>query len=545
MHIASIKGNYKIVKLLLLYGANPFIRTYKSNYSPYDYAAESNQVKVVKLLKPFMDKENINKDEFEDGRGFKSTKHTESPLNRLKQNVDLNYNISNFNSNNTSKNCRNDNFHERTKSSQNYNHIQLNDNNHQRITSNFVGTKDNFSLSFMNQVTIFEEKIEKIKNDLANININDNFKTSASKDNNINSMNSTDLYKKNFQSNNIQKNITMNNIDNSYNQNDYFSNFASPVNVDLSKELKAVLNYHKKNTISVDNSLYNSIENLYSYNGSNYTSNFKENLINTKKQAQNKNSNNNYNPSNLKQNYLNNDNNSLINTVQKPSNHSTLKKSEKNGNNYTLNVNESRVITLKPEELGESYEKPINNNNNEESRITYNNINAEEIFNLPLQQRNYLTQNTKISDQFWNDIESGRGTKKIKQINKLRISENFYDNQKILAIFSSSRNDIRSVEEDMKYNHDCSSKSQHLNEFDLFNNNSSNRQLYTNLNYNNKIVALNKSDDNDYSENNLTSKRDLKFFAKNLDVNKEKNITSDLKQTINDDITYKKVFNYF
>jgi len=130
MHIAAIKGNYKIVKLLLIYGASPYIRTLKSNYSPFDYAAESNQIKVVNLLKPSMEIEHgnsPNNPSFIEARGFRSTKTEESPINILKPVNDMSYGgLAQFNINNTTKNNRNnflnhDSFHDRTKSYTNSN----------------------------------------------------------------------------------------------------------------------------------------------------------------------------------------------------------------------------------------------------------------------------------------------------------------------------------------------------------------------------------------------------------------------------------------
>jgi hypothetical protein len=57
MHIAAIKGEHKIIKLLLLFNANPFIYTYKNLYSPLDYARESKKVEVLKILQPIFDQE--------------------------------------------------------------------------------------------------------------------------------------------------------------------------------------------------------------------------------------------------------------------------------------------------------------------------------------------------------------------------------------------------------------------------------------------------------------------------------------------------------
>ena len=63
MHIAAIKGENKIIKILLLFNANPFIFTYSNNYSPLDYARESKKIEVIKILQPIFDarKENAHK----------------------------------------------------------------------------------------------------------------------------------------------------------------------------------------------------------------------------------------------------------------------------------------------------------------------------------------------------------------------------------------------------------------------------------------------------------------------------------------------------
>ena len=162
MHIACLKGNNKIVKLLLLYGANPYIRTLKTNYSPFDYAAESKQIKVVHLLKPLMETEHSNKpnkiDSIELDRGFNTTKHIDSPKNRLYKNTDLSY-VNNSNINNTTKNCKNsllntDSLHERTKSTQTYNR-NINNIPSNETNSCLYVPKDNISLSFFNKFYMF------------------------------------------------------------------------------------------------------------------------------------------------------------------------------------------------------------------------------------------------------------------------------------------------------------------------------------------------------------------------------------------------------
>ena len=549
MHIACLKGNNKIVKLLLLYGANPYIRTLKTNYSPFDYAAESKQIKVVHLLKPLMETEHSNKpnkiDSIELDRGFNSTKHIDSPKNRLYKNTDLSY-VINSNINNTTKNCKNsllntDSLHERTKSTQTYNR------NINNIPSNETNScldvpKDNISLSFLNQVSMFEAKIEKIKNDLANIN-NENYK-SLSNNSNVNSMKSQDLLHKRYQSNVFHKTNSINtNIYNSYNQGEYFSNVVSPINinVDVSKDLQTVMNNHKKNTMSLDNSLYNSIETLYPNFKSNFTKNLKFNQITLTKDPTPASQN----TSNISSsNYLNT---TVLNKIQKPQHNLTSNLKPKiNGNDYTLKATDSRIITLRPDELCDSYEKLQKSlTNEEESRITYNtnfgNQNAEEIFNLPLQQKNYFSQNMMISKQFWNDIEIN-DSKRSKKSTRVRISEMFYDDQKILAIFSSSANDINTEESNLLNDYNIVGQHKVAKDYIVFKNNFDN----LNLNYENKNISLNNSQENIFSEQNITSRRDVKSRAKKNKISNDKNISLALQSSLNNDnITFKNVFKVF
>jgi hypothetical protein len=549
MHIAAIKGNYKIVKLLLIYGASPYVRTFKSNYSPFDYAAESNQIKVVNLLKPLMETErgnSPNNPSFNEAKGFRSTKTEESPINILKPVNEMSYaGLGQFNINNTTKNTRNnilnqDSFHDRTKSYTNSNNnMKMVDNFQRESNSRFENTKDNFSLSFMNHVTMFEAKIEKIKNDLANIN-SENFLQGFSKNNNLVSLNSNEFSHQNYQSHHKTNTVSGGNFFGTFYQNGEGSNLASPNNVNLSNEMKNAMKNHKKNTISVDNSLYNSIENLYpTFNASNNSQNMKHRLMN--------------NSNNLKESFnnkistfneINNQpykiNNNFMNIIRNPpSNDTTLKKSDKYS--YTFKPNESRVITLKPEDLGESYEKPINSNH-EESRITYNTNcnNVEEVFNLPLQQKN-LNHNI-ISEQFWKDIESGREKKGKKVVNKLRISENFYDDQKILAIFSSSSNDI--ITDEVLQNHYHSSGKEQKYEWEIVKSPIDKRQYNSgyNMYLNNKNISLNQSEEKIFTEQNLTSKRNVKYFSKKSGKNSEKQISLDIHQSVHDDIPYKNVY---
>ena len=55
MHIAAVRGEYKIIKLLMLFGASPFIYTYDGGLTPLDYARESGKSESLNVLKPLFD----------------------------------------------------------------------------------------------------------------------------------------------------------------------------------------------------------------------------------------------------------------------------------------------------------------------------------------------------------------------------------------------------------------------------------------------------------------------------------------------------------
>ncbi len=58
MHIAALRGEYKIIKLLILFGASPFIYTYGNSFTPLDYARESGKSESMNILKPLFDEKN-------------------------------------------------------------------------------------------------------------------------------------------------------------------------------------------------------------------------------------------------------------------------------------------------------------------------------------------------------------------------------------------------------------------------------------------------------------------------------------------------------
>lgn len=55
MHIAAVRGEYKIIKLLMLFGASPFIYTHDGGLTPLDYARERGKAESLNFLKPLFD----------------------------------------------------------------------------------------------------------------------------------------------------------------------------------------------------------------------------------------------------------------------------------------------------------------------------------------------------------------------------------------------------------------------------------------------------------------------------------------------------------
>jgi ankyrin repeat protein len=61
MHIAAVRGEYKIIKLLILFNASPFIYTYVNGYSPLDYARESGKKEAFNILQQIFEENTKNK----------------------------------------------------------------------------------------------------------------------------------------------------------------------------------------------------------------------------------------------------------------------------------------------------------------------------------------------------------------------------------------------------------------------------------------------------------------------------------------------------
>lgn len=106
LHIAANKGDYKVIKLLCLYGGNIHIKTLNNN-SVLDYSDERGNQKCTEVIKSLSEKQAFenNKNNIIDNTyniyhypeeysgeiptGFKTTKNSDSPINRIKENMNI------------------------------------------------------------------------------------------------------------------------------------------------------------------------------------------------------------------------------------------------------------------------------------------------------------------------------------------------------------------------------------------------------------------------------------------------------------------------
>lgn len=61
MHVAALKGDYKVIKLLLLFGANPYLTTNSDKYTPLDLSKLKNKTKCIEVLEPLYYENNYNR----------------------------------------------------------------------------------------------------------------------------------------------------------------------------------------------------------------------------------------------------------------------------------------------------------------------------------------------------------------------------------------------------------------------------------------------------------------------------------------------------
>ena len=491
MHIACIKGDYKIVKLLIIYGADPILKSTQNNFTPLDYAIEANQQKCIAILGPIV-AENHNKLKNETNtpsreRGFKTTKNSESPINRIKNKIDFNVphtvNLPNMTSKNSSVKIDNNNEEvEDFEIADNV--ITRNPTNISVITGNFNYQDMRESKNFMIEMSQFEEKLKKIKNELNIVNnMNEHYQSQ-----NLNSTNNDSKF--NIKGKHVKSNSNLDNI----NMDELWHNFSKNNNEELSN-----LNFHKNE--NVRGKQYNK---SYFIGGS---YNFDEGeLVNV----------NNFYPEN-------HDNNIDIKEMQDANEKYFIELQNTNkdtiNGNYTFNnFDENMVVTLKPEEI-EGFTSAVVNQNN--SRISYNTNNLED--NSPKQKTKNNNNSRafknghqiKISENYFEEAEI-RSSKKNK-----KIYEVFEDNEKVLAVFTSAVNDIINGEDDQNVYGDLD-ESVKGNEY---NKKESIQSNYINNNYNNffedECEQNSLFTEQNHNNNNTSSRKNVKYFSKNKSIKEE------------------------
>lgn len=473
MHIAAVRGDHKTVKLLSIYGANPFIVT-SQNYAPYDYATGRGNTKCIEALQVLMEKE-LLKAEGNTRDGFQTAKNNEDQYNRVKNNIDM---INPPIYNNYTSRPRNQlkmidyslrsptnninghyDFQAGKSKFLNYNNIDdfelkklsrreknrsynLDFGRKRKISDNTSqNAKDSFkdSGSFLNQMNNFEERLEKIKNDF--------FQSPSEHNKNIE--NNSNCYR---------SNINNSSTANYSNESDYnsFQNKIPQLNTCTNKN---------RNTKTNDMLSYINFSNLiktHKRNQSGCVTHKQSNLLEEKNYRKTK------------------------------SRKSDDSKSNIEVKSFIMNYDDNRMITMKPEEITE-----ICNN----SRVTIENAYQEE----DLDNQNYFKNEnysiSKVNNNFWNNLETNVNSSKRKL--QSVITEQFIDDNGVLAVFLSSKNDILDLENELEQE----------NNFDV--------NRFSNANNPNYI----------YTEENILlqtlDKKNIKYFSK---TNRSRTLKEDFKQ---------------
>ena len=479
MHIASIKGDYKIVKLLIIYGADPNLKSINKNYTPLDYAFEANQQKCISILSPLLANDNNNnknnKKIQSTDTGLKTTKNLGSQIDNIRDEIDFNdphiFNNQNFNS--KKSNVLNGKTEE-IKDSEYSDNVVINNG-----TNNLLSTSKNFnelrdSNIFINEMFKFEKKLEKCKQEL-NIgnNINEFYHSP-----NLNSTNNDSKFHNNSKHHKHNSNIENINLDK------LWQNLGKSSKDELNKNNKKVENSKNYNESFFIRGTHNlNIDELVNINQSN-KKNFKD------------------------------DNEMYLNNLHNDSNN------ENNNNirNFTFyNYNKNKEISLKPEEKEGINSVVINQSN---SRISYNTSNNQEENSSPPRYKVEKTSQTSKNSYPMKFIEncfeqSEIRSKKIKK----KIIEYFEDKEKILAIFTSAKNDIMNGEkEEEQYRNqyeEVINKAQNLKKKETF---KSNNSQFTDQNIN----------------NNLSTRKNERYLRKNKPTNEEIKVISLYSNSVND-----------
>jgi len=493
MHIACIKGDYKIVKLLIIYGADPTLKSFQNNFTPLDYAIEANQQKCISILKPLLE-EHLQKQKMEavikgNERGFQTTKNSESPvMKQIDFNLPHTVNLPNMTSKNSSTKKIENEMEEVDDAEFLDNVIIRNPTINSVTTNNFINDLRD-SKTFMNEMSKFEEKLEKIKQELNIVNnMNDQYHSL-----NLNSTNNDSKYQNKFKHNKYNSNLDHINMDelwqNLGKNNNEDGNFHNNENFNSKHYNKS---YFIGGSYNFDDGELVNVNNFYQY---------AENNEPSQKEIQDKGSEEN------NQKYL----------IDLRNNNKEI-----NGNYTFNNFDENRVITLKPDESEGVSSTMLNQNN---SRISYNTSNNHEE-NSPnnkfrIHKNSTTSKNSyplKISDNYLEEAET-RSTKKRKKIYEI-----FEDNEKILAIFTSAKNDILYGEEVEQYENNDVYDSYKEGGYEYMKKESS-QSNYINNNYNNffeeEIDQNSLFTEQNNNNNNTSSRRDVKYFSKNKVIKDE------------------------
>ena len=578
LHLAANKGDYKVIKLLCLFGANINLKN-ENEISVLEYAQEKGNQKCIEVIKDLKEKqkEKISQNSNYNNKynlysyqeeltsdvqtGFKTTKNSDSPINRIKENMNIpfytpdfvykDFNFQNFSSKNSKipfnhksyssntynppsripkqgvvhysnltfennliinpeENLENQydrgiSFYPEYNSVESKNYLEYDSNNHKN--KNYFSDKNSQreSNSFFIQMNDFEQRLEKIKKDLL-----DNVALTYEKNDELNYENDSDnlkfkscdnkiegeQFKENEEKqekNNVKPNenyfsLSKNNykldlnqsaVDNNENnhqaQEDSMTDFNNNINGDNMNT--PYLNTYSSN--SKYNSSYSNLAQKLTFNNIDKKANSKSenHTISVKSENENK-------PIHKQEpvNYL-----TFINNLDNPVNERYMNMPRKMKNeseqlaptynnadksklpfsmslnqnnlskdkNYFLNIDDLRAVTLKPlntesenndnhnlNRFDSQFSNPENNNNINFNENNENNV-YDYYYNIPARKSNvsnniFSLSNTKTNEYLLSDFELTNDIAKIKKL----LSENFYDDGRVLTVFYSQKNDI-------------------------------------------------------------------------------------------------------
>ncbi len=572
MHIACIKGDNKVVKLMLHYSANPKLKSY-SGMTSYDCAVEYEQEKCIEVLRPYFEDEINKKEKLKHlnsigplgsyNQGFRSMKNSSSMAQQDFPSSNL-Y-VTNTS---TSKHSKLSSM-SRIKGIDHYNNdINMN----QNLLSGGINTNNQDMDERKQMYHHNSQQTFKTYNNIKNANLNTS---------NISNMN---MNMNNFNNNIGGGNVNMGNMNNNYhnynNQNTTTNttNYTNNCNVNAipnvensrggggeEEDTNLTTKYFEDKFQKYKNDIMKMNKGINMSNNNNSGMNEKVNPtgssnyggmgnivstqhkksksnVNDYRHDYNANNNNNFGGGGMSNNFggsnlgslgnaqtnqsTQHSQSSLINPINRQNHNSYnnlhdmggLRHKHKDSKKFVHNYEEKRVVTLKPEEFLDTYEKF---DSKDDSRmISPGNVMMDE----------YPADNSKMDILNYDNRFFGENHK---TTSYKRVAETFLDCNNVLAVFVSNKNDI---EYDLRDRNNQDNVSELFNR-DMMYDDSEPQNNRNNNKQDDENEVLHLSYENEGNLNN--TKKGIKYFSKsNCSIKDEyKQISLDTHAILNNNAT--------